>query len=37
LTINSHIAAKCQSSAPPSQPPSVIECEKLKLNSGEAL
>jgi hypothetical protein len=31
LTINSHIAAKCQSSAPPSQPPSVMLEEKLKV------
>jgi hypothetical protein len=37
LTINSHIAAKCQSSPPASQPPSVTERGNVKPNSGEAL
>ena len=37
LIASSHIAAKCHSSAPASQPPSVIDFGKVNGNSGEAL
>src|SRR5262249_1048384 len=37
LTASTHIAAKCQSSAPASQPPSVMPEGNLNGNSGEAL
>ncbi len=37
LIVSSHIAAKCQSNAPASQPPIVIVLGKKKSNSGEAL